>query len=101
MLFSKPVLPKTIAHWFQDPAAVIRLREILSDPVFLTACATLSAAAQPAHMALHALSPEKQAASFAWLAGFHDFLRDLEKLTRMPDSGRQSVEEWEHITTKS
>ena len=100
MLFGKPALPKTLAHWFQDPVAVIRLRELLADPVFLTACATLSAVAQPAHAATRTLSPESRAASFDWLAGYHDFLRDLEKLTRIPDSGRQFVEEWNHISTK-
>lgn len=101
MLFKKPAVPKSIKHWYDNPQAVIQLRELLDNPIFLTACATLSAAAQPAHMATHALSPEKQAASFAWLAGYSDFLRDLEKLTRMPDSARQSFEEWNHITKKS
>lgn len=101
MLFNKPALPKTVKHWYNNPQAAIQLRELLDNPIFLTACATLSAAAQPAHMATRALSPEARAASFDWLAGYHDFLRDLEKLTRMPESGRQSVEEWEHITTKS
>lgn len=98
MFFRKPVLPKTLQHWFQDPIAVARLRELLADPVFLVACATLNAAAQPAHMATRAQSPEQLASSFVWLAGYNDFLRDLEKLTRMPDSGRTNIEEWKHIT---
>lgn len=100
MLFSKPALPKLLKHWYANPQAVTQLREILDNPVFLTACATLSAVAQPAHMATHALSPEKQAASFNWLAGYHDFLRDLEKLTRMPASDWAATPEWNHITTK-
>jgi hypothetical protein len=98
MLFGKPALPKSIQHWYASPQAAIQLRELLDNPIFLTACATLSAAAQPAHMATHALSPEKQAASFAWLAGYHDFLRDLEKLTRMPSEGPLATPEWDHIT---
>jgi len=98
MLFKKPALPKTLKHWFQDPMAIVRLREILSDPVFLTACATLQAAAQPAHAATRALSPEKRAAAFDWLAGYGDFLRDLEKLTQLPPETTQQLEEWKHIT---
>jgi hypothetical protein len=101
MLFRKPVVSKTLTHWYADPMAVARLRELLADPVFLTACATLSAAAQPAHFATRTLSPESRAASFDWLAGYHDFLRDLEKLTRIPDTGRQMIEEWTHITPKA
>jgi hypothetical protein len=98
MLFRKPVLPKLLRHWYQDPLAVTRLREIVSDPVFLTACATLSAVAQPAHAASRGLDGDKKAASFDWLAGYHDFLRDLEKLTHLPAEGPQSLEEWKHIT---
>lgn len=98
MFFRKPSIPKTLRHWFQDERAVMRLREILSDPVFQIACATLHAAAKPAHAATRALSPEQRAASFDWLAGYSDFTRDLEKLTRIPESGPAPAEEWAHIT---
>lgn len=97
MFFRKPALPKSVEQWFRDPVAVSRLREIIADPVFQTACATLSVAAQPGHGATRSLCPEKRASSFDWLAGYHDFLRDLEKLTRIPDRTADQLEEWKHI----
>ena len=93
-------LPRPLSFWFADQKSVEKLREILSDPVFQTAVATLAAAAQPAHAAIRALSPEQRSASFDWLAGYSDFVRDLEKLTRIPVQGPSLLEEWTHIAPK-
>ena len=99
MASPKISLPRPLNFWFQDHKSVERLREILSDPVFRTACATLAASAQPAHSATRNLSPEQRSASFDWLAGYSDFVRDLEKLTQIPVQGTPLLEEWNHLAT--
>ena len=98
MFSRKAIIPRPLHHWMQDPASMQRLRDILADPVFLTACATLTQTAQPTYTATQNQTPEAQAATFNWLAGYNDFLRDLGKMTVPPDSGTRAQEdEWSHI----
>jgi len=95
-----PEAPIPIAHWFRNPVNVTELRELLKNPAFTTACAALSAAAQPTHSGIRAQTPDSRAANYDWLAGYHDFLRDLEKLTVMPTHRSSIPQEWEHLTNK-
>jgi hypothetical protein len=98
MLFRKKATPKPIKSWHQDPVAVVRLREIITDPVFQTAAATLSAMVQPSFSVIQKRSVDARAASFDWLAGYHDFVRDLEKLaTPSAEEETHTETEWGHI----
>jgi len=104
MLFRKPVIPRPLHVWFQDPLSAIRLRELVTDPVFLSACATLSALAQPTFGVSQKRTGEQRAAAFDWLSGYHDFLRDLEKLTKLPEPARHSQglpDEWSHTSLET
>ena len=94
MFFDKPVVPKSIDHWFNDEHGVLRLREILSDPILQQASATLLQAAMPSH--LNVSSGQTNNERLCWLGGYSDFLRDLTRLTKMPAT-RSDVSEWEHI----
>ena len=91
---SKPEVPKTLEHWYQDVVAVERLREIVADPVFRTAVATLLSAAQPTHR--HLVAPESDARRLAWLAGYNDFADGLVTLTRRPLDQPKASDEWAH-----
>ena len=94
MLSSKPVVPQTIERWFSDPTQAAKLREILGNPAFETAAATLLSAARPTFVAL--TDTERNAQRQAWLAGYHDFANDLLKLTKAPPTKGQNLEEWSH-----
>lgn len=96
MFFDKPALPKSIAHWFADPILVTRLREIISDPVFQTACATLTEQAQPTFS--NVVNSSNNNELRCWLAGYTDFVRDLTKLTKVPVDKREQANEWAHIS---
>lgn len=96
MLFGKPTVPKPLKQWFLDPVAVDRLREILDDPVFQVACATLHNAALPSFNTVNN-TPEGNSNRLAWLAGYRDFANDLQSLTKLPQTKDYSVAEWEHI----
>lgn len=90
----KPQLPKALEHWFQDLPSIERLREILADPVFQTACATLVQAALPSQTAVH--TGQTNSEKLCWLAGYSDFARDLAKLTRILPP-KADLEEWAHL----
>jgi hypothetical protein len=94
MFFDKPTTPKPLEHWYQDIAAVERLREILSDPILQQASATLLQAAMPSHVNVGSGHTNNE--RLCWLGGYTDFLRDLNRLTKMPTT-RSDVSEWEHI----
>jgi hypothetical protein len=94
MFFDKPVVPKSLEHWYNDEHAVLRLREILADPILQQASATLLQAAMPSH--LNVGSGQTNNERLCWLGGYTDFLRDLQRLTKMPVT-RSDVSEWEHI----
>jgi len=91
----KATVPKSLEHWFHDIAAISRLREILDDPIFQLACATLSSAAQPTYSSIIANGTNNE--RHCWLGGYTDFYRDLQKLTKSPVSRTGSPEEWSHI----
>ena len=97
MLFQHPRPPKPIHHWFLNPVAITRLREITEDPVFQLACATLLAAAMPTR---HSTSsdPERNSLAHSWLAGYRDFQNDLAALTVMPGPKGPPADEWLHVT---
>lgn len=96
MFSDKPALPKSIAHWFADPTLVTRLREIINDPVFQTACATIVDAAQPTFS--NVINSSNNNELRCWLAGYTDFVRDLTKLTKVPVDKREQANEWAHIS---
>jgi hypothetical protein len=95
MPLPKATVPKPIQHWFLDPASVTRLREILQDPVFQLAAATLMQSAVPSFPNVVAAETNEQ--KHCWLAGYGDFVRDLHKLTVMP-ADKKVAEGWEHIS---
>jgi hypothetical protein len=95
MLFSKPTVPKTLDHWFNDIAAVTRLREILEEPAFQLACASLLSAAQPSFSSI--IAGEGNNEKMCWLGGYSDFLRDLQKLTKLKSKSNNNTDEWSHI----
>ena len=91
----KVTVPKLLDHWFNDITAVTRLREILDDPIYQLACATLTNAAQPTYSAI--ISGAANENRLCWLGGYTDFYRDLQKLTKAPASRNNVPEEWSHI----
>lgn len=91
----KIITPKSLDHWFKDIDAVTRLRELLDDPIFQLACATLTQAAQPTYSSIIAGSNNNE--RVCWLGGYNDFHRDLQKLTKAPTSRNNVPEEWSHI----
>jgi hypothetical protein len=94
MLRSKTSTPKPLDQWFNDIVSVSRLREIIEDPTFQLASATLLAAAQPSYRNLS--SSEQNSLRQAWLAGYNDFANDLMKLVKAPANRNQVPEEWSH-----
>lgn len=95
MFAQKPVVPKALDHWYRDIASVERLREILEDPTFQLACASLMNAALPSFP--NVVSGTGNNEKMCWLGGYSDFARDLKKLTVLPNS-RSEMPEWEHLS---
>lgn len=95
MLFNKPTVPVPIEKWFSNPDAVDRLRVIVNDPYFQLACATLLAASLPTRAST--MDPQRNVQLHSWLAGYGDFISDLNKLSRTPPRTRAEIQEWEHI----
>jgi RNA polymerase-interacting CarD/CdnL/TRCF family regulator len=91
----KIALPIPLRRWYHNLDDVSRLREILSDEVFQRAVATLKENASPT---VSTLSSDAQANNnkTVWLAGYCDFVKDLEKLTNAPAQNNQqnNIEEW-------
>ena len=75
MFAHKPILPVTIDRWFNDVNSAPRLRELVENPYFELAVATLLSAARPTFANLS--DPERNSQRQAWLAGYHDFANDL------------------------
>jgi len=91
---NKLVLPVPLNRWYNDLADVDRLREILADESFQRAVATLKELSLPT---ASVLSPDTTANSNKniWLAGYCDFVKDLEKLTKQPTTNQtKQIEEW-------
>ena len=95
MFNKKAVIPKSLEQWYLDPVSVSALRDLLNEPVFQVACATLVNAALPSFQS--ALDIEKNKVRHAWLAGYRDFLSDLLALTKAPATRKELQEEWSHI----
>jgi hypothetical protein len=96
MFKPKTALPKPLTQWFRDPVAIDRLREILDDPVFQTAVATIKEAAGPSARSM-ATNPQANNDRLHWYAGYRDAFEDLAKLTRLPTTPKQTKDEWMHI----
>ena len=94
MLSRKVTAPKPIEHWFRDPQYIERMREIVSDPIFQHACATLLAAALPSFR--NADNAESNSLRHSWLAGYRDALNDLVSLTNAPNKPTSLPDEWSH-----
>jgi hypothetical protein len=94
MFANKPVTPITIDRWFNDPQSAPRLREIIENPYFELAAATLLSASRPTFSNLG--DPERNSQRQAWLAGYHDFANDLIKLTKQPVAKNNNPDEWAH-----
>jgi len=94
----KPAIPKPLEHWFADITNVEKLREILEEPVFQTAAASLISGAQPGY-GCTTTPTEINDRRQAWLAGYNDAFRDLVKLTKapVPRSSGTLPDEWSHI----
>ena len=65
--------------WFTSTGNRDRLRSVLNDPVFKAAVETLLFNSQPD--SIHAIGqPDQSVQRYAWLAGYNQFLRDLNNL---------------------
>lgn len=95
MFSRKPSLPKTLNHWYADISSVQKLRALLEDPTFKEACATLVNAALPTFS--NTVSSAANNDARCWLAGYTDFVRDLEKLAKAPNDKDPYGTEWDHI----
>jgi len=95
MLKKKISVPIPLNRWFNDVKAVEELRAVLDSEAFQTAVAILKDAAAPSYSAL--ANGETNNLRLAWYAGYGDFVKDLQKLTKLPTTQQQSLEEWTHI----
>jgi hypothetical protein len=95
-LTDNPTPPTPLARWKADPISILALRELLEKPVFAQACAIIVDNAQPTTSDLFG-STDSLARKHCWLAGYGDFLRDLQKLTKMPSVMADQVP-WGHFT---
>ena len=92
-----PAVPVKLELWFKDLKSVTRLREIVDDPVFQTAVATLKEAAGPTVTSIGS-DPNENSQRFSWYAGYRDSFNDLEKLTHRPSTTKTNQpDEWTHL----
>lgn len=87
--------PIPLNRWFNDIKAVEELRSLLDSEAFQTAVAILKDAAAPSYATL--ADSETNNLRLSWYAGYGDFVKDLQKLTKLPATQQQSTEEWTHI----
>ena len=95
MRANKITVPVPLSRWFNDIKAVEDLRSVLDSEAFQTAVAILKDAAAPTYSTL--ANGELNNLRLAWYAGYGDFVKDLQKLTKLPTTQQQSLEEWTHI----
>jgi hypothetical protein len=88
-------VPTPLNRWFNDIKAVEELRDLLDSEAFQTAVAILKDAAAPSYATL--ADGETNNLRLSWYAGYGDFVKDLQKLTKLPATQQQSIEEWTHI----
>jgi len=85
----------TRVQWFADVGNLERLREILTDPVFVAACNFIS---DEARMNVATLSnPDLIPLRAAYSAGMNGFRERLEWLATAPKNVAPLPEEWSHI----
>lgn len=87
--------PIPLNRWFNDIKAVEELRDLLESEAFQTAVAILKDAAAPSYATL--ADGETNNLRLSWYAGYGDFVKDLQKLTKLPTTQQQVLEEWTHI----
>ena len=92
----KPTVPIKLEHWFNDIKSIDQRRKIVADPVLQQAIAILKEAAGPSVSSISA-DPQENSHKLSWYAGYRDAFNDLEKLTKMPNSGLTQPDEWNHI----
>lgn len=88
-----PTLPLTLEQWRANPVSGALLRELLAQPVLQQAVACLLNESHPtsSHLGL-----KKLKLRHAWLAGYGDFFRDLQKLAKaLPVA--PPMDEWAHV----
>lgn len=95
MLRKKITLPVPLNRWFNDVKAVEELRAVLDSEPFQTAVAILKESASPTYGSLS--DTETNNLRLSWYAGYVDFAKDLQKLTKLPSTQQQTLEEWNHI----
>jgi len=90
--------PIPLNRWFRDLKSVEQLRVTLENEGFKQAVAILKETAGPSYASLQ--NTEVDSRRLAWYAGYRDAFNDLEKLTKLPESGTSSINnnnEWTHI----
>lgn len=89
-------LPVPIQLWYRDEVSRTELRAALATPGVQRAISTLKELAMPTAHQVVAVSSEEAARREAWLAGYCDFVRDLERLAREVPAQLQE-DEWSYI----
>lgn len=79
----------TAKDWYSDPNNAIVLKTVLDSPVMRRALAFLEAAALPVPAPLGS-DPVQIALAHQKLAGYAECLRDLKRLTELPQTGDPS-----------
>ena len=97
----QPALPSPLNRWFKNVSNQKELREIIDNPLFLTAVASLKEHYRP-HRGSIKVEDGLNSSNLAWYAGFCDAFQELEKLghptvnSQMTTTPTQN-EEWTHI----
>ena len=99
-LFTSRLQPApTRDQWFADYANVERLREIIVDPVFISAVNYLLDEARITNIDVFAKT-ELLHLRAAHSAGYTSFIRDLESLSKAPVTRAALPQEWSHIESE-
>ena len=98
MFSLKPRAPELMRGWYarQTPETLEELRKILANPMFSEAVSMLLGSCQPTRQSCLSSDAEGNALRLSWLAGYNDFIRDIESLSRVP-AQQTELREWEHI----
>lgn len=78
-----PLPTQPVALWKKYPDQVAALRTLVYSEVFQRAQATLKEAALPTSTATTGIDDQRLARSQAWLSGYCDAFRDLERLAAL------------------
>lgn len=89
--------PVSLKSWFQDTGTVSSYREIVRSEAFLKAVATLSDLAAPSSRNTNGPS-EEVARRAAWLAGYEDAFRDIQRMAEEPTAPiHANMDDWGYI----